>query len=348
MARVALTYNLIKLAMLRTGPLDRFAEYDSQETIAILTAAIQAGGHEVVPVEADECIAEKLKAAQPQIVFNIAEGLRGESRESHVPAICEMLGLPYTGSGPLTLALCLNKARTKEILTLYGVPTPPFQVFRSPGDELDGRLRFPLIVKLLHEGSSMGLSERSVVDDEVALREQTAYLIRAYGEPVLVEEFVEGREFTVGILGGNGVPWVLPIIEILFKKPRGIVLFDPDEPVIPLILQARGPDPEVEHILHAANHYPVCPADIDDHLISRIEDIALRAFTALGCRDWCRMEMRLGPNGQLYVLELNPIAGIDPTYLLPRAARVAGLSYEAFVNEILGYALERAGLKRDS
>ncbi len=344
MVRVALTYNLIRINMLKNGPLDRLAEYDSPETIAALADALRAGGHEVIPLEADECIAEKLKATRPQIVFNIAEGLRGESRESHVPAICEMLGLPYTGSGPLTLALCLNKARTKEILTLYGISTPPFQVFRSPHQELNTPLRFPLIVKLLHEGSSMGLSERSVVDDEAALRDQVAYLIRTYGEPVLVEEFIAGREFTVGVLGGNGQPWVLPIIEIKFNRPRGIVLFEPDEPVIPLILQTRGVDPELERILHTSNHYPVCPAEVDDSLRQRIEQTALRAFTALGCRDWCRMEMRLGPDDQLYVLELNPIAGIDPSYWLPRAAQVAGLSYQAFVNEILGYALERAGL----
>ncbi|MBU0494603.1 MAG: D-alanine--D-alanine ligase [Chloroflexi bacterium] len=342
--RVALTYNLIRSYMFRTGPLDRFAEYDSQETIAALVAAIEAGGHEITPLEADECIAEKLKAARPDIVFNIAEGLRGESRESHVPAICEMLGLPYTGSGPLTLALCLNKARTKEILTLYGIPTAPFQVFRSPHDALDSRLRWPLIVKLLHEGSSMGLSEHSVVDDEAALREQVAYLTQTYGEPCIVEEYIVGREFTVGVLGGNGTPRVLPIIEVRFKKARGIVLFEPDAPVIPLILQERGTDPEVEHVLHAANHHAICPADIDDELAQRIQDTAIRAFGALGCRDWCRMEMRQGSDNQLYVLELNPIAGIDPTYWLPRAARVAGLSYAEFVNEILGYALVRTGL----
>jgi D-alanine-D-alanine ligase len=338
-AKVALAYNMIQPNMLRDGPLDRMAEYDSKETISALSAALQAVGHEVILLEADEAIAEKLRSAHPQVVFNIAEGIRGESRESHVPAICEMLGLPYTGSGPLTLALCLDKARAKEILTYYHIPTPPFQVFRSPEEELDSQLRFPLIVKLLHEGSSMGLSENSVVDDEVALKRQLRYLLQMYQQPVVVERFIEGREFTVGVLG-NENPRVLPIIEMIFSKPRGIVLFAPDDPVKPLIQQERGPDVQFPETIH----YPVCPADTGEELEHQIEQTALKAFRALGCRDWCRMEMRLGHDGTLYVLELNPIAGIDPNYWLPKAAKAAGLSYELLVNEILDCALERTGL----
>jgi D-alanine-D-alanine ligase len=340
MAKTALLYNLIHSHMLQSGPLDRIAEYDSEETILALSDAIRAGGHQVIPLEADESIAEKLVSVRPQIAFNIAEGIRGESRESHVPAICEMLRLPYTGSGPLTLALCLNKARAKEILSHYHIPTPPFQVFRSPEDKLDSNLRFPLIAKLLHEGSSMGLSEHSIVEDEVSLKHQVEYLVETYHQPALVEEFVEGREFTVGVLG-NEEARVLPIIEVIFNKPRGIVLFSPDEPVIPLIRWARGDDAQ----LPSVHHYAVCPADTSEGLAHQIAQTALRAFRVLGCRDWCRMEMRLGHDGTLYVLELNPIAGIDPSYWLPKAAEVAGLSYEDLVNEILDCALARAGLK---
>jgi D-alanine-D-alanine ligase len=338
MARVALVHNLIRPAMLRDGPLDCIAEYDSEDTISALSAALRTGGHEVIPVEADESIVERLKVVQPRVVFNVAEGIRGESRESHAPAVCEMLGLPYTGSGPLTLALCLNKSRAKEILAYYCIPTPSFQVFHSLEEQLDPGLRFPLIVKLLHEGSSMGLSENSIVDDEVALKRQVGYLLEIYRQPTIVEVFIEGREFTVGVLG-NETPRTLPIIELVFDRPRGIVLFVPDDPVKPLIWRERNAD-----LQFSQHHRAVCPADVSEELACRIEQTALRAFRALGCRDWCRMEMRLGDDGTLYVLELNPIAGIDPSYWLPRAAQAAGLSYEAFVNEILGYALERAGI----
>ena len=341
MAEVALVYNLVQPHMLRDGPLDRIAEYDSEETISALSAALQARGHEVILLEADESIAEKLRSLHPQIVFNIAEGIRGESRESHVPAICEMLGLPYTGSGPLTLALCLNKARAKEILSHHHIPTPSFQVFHSPEDKLDSNLRFPLIAKLLHEGSSMGLSRHSIVENEVSLKHQVKYLVQTYRQPALVEEFIEGREFTVGVLGNEDAR-VLPIVEMVFSEPRGIVLFSPDNPVIPLIRQTRGDSVELPSVHHCA----VCPADTSEELEHQIEQTALKAFRVLGCRDWCRMEMRLGHDGTPYVLELNPIAGIDPSYWLPKAAEVAGLTYEDLVNEILGYALARAGLEQ--
>jgi D-alanine-D-alanine ligase len=339
LAKVALVFNLIRPHMLQNGPLDRIAEYDSQETISALTEALRAGGHDVILLEADESIAEKLRSAHPEIVFNLAEGIQGESRESHVPAVCEMLGLPYTGSGPLTLALCLNKARAKEILSYYHVPTPPFQVFHSPEEGLNSNLRFPLIAKLLHEGSSMGLSERSIVEDETSLKHQIEYLVEVYRQPALVEEFIEGREFTVGILE-DGYARVLPIVEVVFNRPRGLVLFNPDESVIPLIRQVRGDGLS----LPETHHYVVCPAEIDEDLAQEIEQTALKAFRALGCRDWCRMEMRLGQDGTLYVLELNPIAGIDPSYWLPKAAEVAGLGYEGLVNGILNQALARAGL----
>lgn len=335
MARVALVFNRIHPEMLGERPVDAMGEYsDTEETIQNLKAAIESGGHRVELLEADEEICNQLKRSRPEIVFNIAEGLRGESRESHVPAICEMLGIPYTGSGPLTLALCLNKARAKEILSYYGIPTPRFQTLASAEEPLDASLRYPLIVKLLQEGSSMGLSREAVVDDEDALRKRVAYLIRAYHEPVIVEEFIQGREFTVGILG-NESPRVLPITELVFSDPRGIVIFTPDREMVeryPHLWRDGIPQPM---------HQPVCPANVTPDLKAAIEDTALRVYRALGCRDWCRMEMRLGGDEKLYVLELNPIAGIDVTYWLPRAAQAGGQSYNDFVNEILNHALTR-------
>lgn len=339
MARVALTFNLVHAELLHARPVDSIAEYDSPETIEALRAALASGGHTVHLVEADETVAEQLRALRPDIVFNIAEGLRGPNRESHVPAICEMLGLPYTGSDPLTLSLCLNKARAKEILLHYGLTTPRFQVFRALSENSQVDLQFPLIVKLLHEGSAMGLSRRSVVEDESALREQLAYLFQTYQEPVIVEEFIEGREFTIGVLG-NAPPWTLPIIEVVFNRPRGIVLFEADATVRPFIEQSG----QTFSLPPENGHRSICPAETDPALTARLQATALRAYRALGCRDWCRMEMRLGPDDQLYILELNPIAGIDPSYWLPRAAQVAGLSYEALVNTILNYALQRYGL----
>ncbi|MBC8520737.1 MAG: D-alanine--D-alanine ligase [Methanomicrobia archaeon] len=338
--RVALLYNQIKRYMLIKSALDKIAELDSPETIDYVREALMSGGNEVILIEADGNAYGKLKEERrdTDIVFNIAEGLRGESRESYIPAICDMLEIPYTGSGVLTLGLCLNKARTKEILRYYGIPTPDFQVLKSKDDKLDPglELKFPLIVKLLHEGSQMGLSRDSIVCSEEDLRDRTAYLMYEYGEPVIVEEFLDGREFTVGILG-NEEPIVLPIIETLFEDGQKTRLFTPDEPILPFIPKDIVINPE---------HSSVCPADIDEDLKKEIEETALDAYRALDCRDWCRIDLRMKRDGDIpNVLELNPIAGIDPSYHLPKAAKAAGISYERLIKMILEFGAKRYGLK---
>jgi D-alanine-D-alanine ligase-like ATP-grasp enzyme len=333
MSRVALVFNLVRPEMVRGRPLDAVAELDTEPTIAAVETALHEGGHEVVRIEADAELYHELRTAKPDIVFNIAEGVRGESRESQVPAICEFLGIPYTGSGVLTTALCLDKARTKQVLAQHGLVTPAYRVATQPLVDTTA-LRFPLIVKLLHEGSSMGLTPDSVVDDIEALNRQIHRLVSTYGQPALVEEFISGREFTVGVLG-NAALTVLPIVEIEFLQPYGINLFQPDDPLLDKL------DTDQPLLVNPKLHEARCPALLDARLERRIRETAERAYRALDCRDWCRMEMRLGADDRLYLLELNPIAGIDPTYLLPRAAAAAGWSYARLINEILDHALER-------
>lgn len=338
--KVALLYNGIKRDMLINSALDKIAELDSSETIDYVREALMAGGNEVILIEADGDAYGKLKEERRDIdiVFNIAEGLRGESRESYIPAICDMLEIPYIGSGVLTLGLCLNKVRTKEILRYYGIPTPDFWLFRSKDEKLDLELelKFPLIVKLLHEGSQMGLSRDSIVCSEEDLRDRVAYLMHEYGEPVIVEEFLDGREFTVGILG-NEKPIILPIVEALFEEGQKMRLFTPDKPLLPFI--PKG-------VAINLKERSVCPADVDEDLRREIEEIALNAYRALDCRDWCRIDLRMTRDGDISnVLELNPIAGIDPSYLLPRAAKAAGISYERLINMILEFGAKRYGLR---
>lgn len=189
----------------------------------------------------------------------------------------------------------------------------------------------------------MGLSERSVVDNETELKTHVEKLYNDYHKPIIVEEFIQGREFTVGVLG-NQPPYTLPITEIVFPHPRGIVLFSPNPETIPLYhLQGIA-----DAALPQSRHRSICPAPLTPELQQRIEQTALHTFQALGCRDWCRIDMRLGSDDILYVLELNPIAGITPGYWLPRSAEVAGLSYQDFINAILNHAFQRKGQTPDT
>ena len=340
MAKVGLAYDLINLESLHELPFDCFAELDSEGTIQAVAHAIKSGGHEVILLEANEDFADKLKASQPEIVFNIAEGMHGDCRESHVPAICEFFGIPYTGSGVLTLSICLNKALTNQVLASNEVLVPPFQVFRSRDDTLRLNQEFPLIVKLLHEGSSMGLSKKSVVRDEEALRDQVEFVISTYHQPVLVQKFIMGREFTVGILG-NQNPFTLPITEVTFQDPYGIVTFCPDDEVLPMIKKVHGKQFLSDFKSQVIPKETICPANISPELAKRINQTALKAYKALECRDWCRIDLRLGTDGNLYILELNPIAGIAPGDWLPNSAEVAHLDYDGFINAILDIARER-------
>jgi D-alanine-D-alanine ligase len=340
MARVGLAYNTIPIDYLKRFPLDTIAEYDTQGTVQAVAAALETRGHEVIPLEADVDFVNRLQAARVDIVFNIAEGLRGESRESHVPSVCELMRVPYTGSGVLTTALCLDKAVTNRLLRDSGLPIPPFQVFQRGDEALEDGLAFPLIVKLLHEGSSMGLTAHSVVEDEAGLRQQARAVVEAYHEPVLVQNFIAGREFTTGVLGNQDAV-ILPPVEVVFDDPLGIVTFELDEDMLPLLEQAGAQiTPETPRAA-TSGHQTVCPARISQPLYQQIKATVLRAYRAAGCRDWCRVDTRLGADGVLYVLDLNPIAGITPGYWLPRAAASAGMDYAAFVNRILDLAMER-------
>ncbi|MFH1422705.1 MAG: hypothetical protein ABIH42_08355, partial [Planctomycetota bacterium] len=292
--KVALIYNLIRPKMLKAGMPDSIAELDSEETIAALEEAVAACGHRPILLEVTEDIYVNIRKRRNEIniVFNIAEGTHGESRESHIPCFLEMLGIPYTGSSPLTLSNCLNKIRAKDILLSHNIPTPKFQVFKTPKDKLKKSLRFPLIVKLANEGSSMGLSDKSVVKNETQLKKQVKHLITKYNKLVFAEEFKSGREFTIPVLGNNP-PIALPIIEAIHLNGNiPIVKFSPDSPVVKML---KLKDENVE--IPKSTHLTVCPADIDDDLSNVLSDLAVRSYKALGCYDWCRLEIRLDEKG---------------------------------------------------
>ena len=317
---------------------DEFAEWDSPTTIAAVESALSRLG-KVVRLEATEDFPERLRQIRPDIVFNIAEGFYGVNREAHVPAICEFYGIPYTGSDPFTLSLCLDKARTKETLTFHGIPTPRFAVVEKIEDlkgAADG-LNLPLFVKPLHEGSSKGITDSNLCFDRNHLIRQTEFLLENYKQSVLVEEYLPGKEFTCAVFGNGNEATVLPIVGMNFESlPKGalpIYSFDAkfvwDRPENPLdIFQ--------------------CPARITRELQASIERVTLDAFRVLGCRDWARIDVRLDAFGNPNVLEVNPLPGILPdpadNSCLPKAARAAGIGYEELIQNCLKYAAARQGV----
>ena len=321
---------------------DEFAEWDAPATIAAVESALSPLG-KVVRLEATEEFPERLRQTRPDIVFNIAEGFRGVNREAHVPAICEFFGIPYSGSDPFTLTLCLDKAKTKETLAFHGIPTPRFAVIENPG-ELKARtaeLKLPLFVKPVHEGSSKGITDRNLCWDRDHLFRQAKFLIENYKQPVIVEEYLPGKEFTCAVLGNGDEATALPIVGMNFESlPKGalpIYGFDAkfvwDRPENPLdIFQ--------------------CPARITKELQASIERVTLEAFRVLGCRDWARIDVRLDAAGNPNVLEVNPLPGILPdpadNSCLPKAARAAGISYDELIQSCLKYAAARQGVGIDS
>ncbi|SRR6266542_869323 len=317
---------------------DEFAEWDDPETIAAVESALSPLG-KVVRLEATEEFPEKLRLTGPDLVFNIAEGLNGVNREAHVPAICEFFGVPYSGSDPFTLSLCLDKARAKEVLAFHRIATAPFTVVRKKEDVAKARaLPLPLFVKPLHEGSSKGITDRNLCWDYDRLAEQAEFLLEHYGQPVLVEQYLPGKEFTCGVLGNGEDATVLPIVGMNFETlPEGalpIYSFDAkfvwDRPENPLDIFE-------------------CPARVSPTLRSAIEATVLSAFNALGCRDWARIDIRLDGSGVPNLIEVNPLPGILPkpedNSCLPKAARAAGLGYDELIQSCARFAAVRQGVE---
>jgi D-alanine-D-alanine ligase len=312
---------------------DRYAEWDTFETIDAVRSSL-AEFHDVTLIEADTRVFARLLDQRPDIVFNIAEGLYGMSREAQIPAILEMLQIPYAGSDPLTLGICLDKSRAKEILSYYNIPTPSFAVIRTR-EEIDGvAVRFPAIVKPLHEGSSKGIFNSSLVANRFEMARQVTHVLDNYEEPAIVEEYLPGREFTVAVLGNGGETRILPVIEIRFDSlPSGV------NPIYSY--EAKWIWDRSDNPLDIFD----CPARIPEQLRSEIESVCLKAYSVLRCRDWSRIDIRLDADGRAHIIEINPLPGILPNprdnSCFPKAARAAGMNYARMIQTVLDCAIRR-------
>ncbi len=315
---------------------DAYAEWDTEETISAVKFAIEEQ-HRVTMIEADEDAYEKIRKTKPDIVFNIAEGINGITREAQIPAMLEFLKTPYTGSDPMTLAITLDKARTKEILAYHDIPTPKFIVITERGQTITKKMKFPMIVKPLHEGSSKGIFNASVVKNENELQEQVLFVLLKYKQPALVEEFIEGREFTVALLGNGNDIKVLPIVEINFDSlPENVNKI--------YSYEAKWIWDQVDHPIDVHE----CPARITSEQEKTISKICKKTYNILRCRDWSRIDLRLDANGNPNILEVNPLPGILPNpnehSCFPQAARSAGMTYNALIQSVLNVAIKRHNL----
>lgn len=351
--KIALLANLKQNAPVWPGMSpDQWDDLDSWETIKAITTALESAGHRVTFLEGDETLYNNLQAVKPDICFNICEGHFGDSREAQVPAILEMLGIPYTGSRVMTLALALDKPMTKRVLTYHNLPTPPFQVFERVDEPLDPELRFPLFAKPSREGTGMGVSGESIVQNEDQLRTQIELIQARYNQPVLVEHFIEGREVTIGLVGNLKRPAArrIPDDEEARRIYQGLHFFPPLEidmnayPVEEAGVYTNRIKVDMAHDFHY-----LCPAPLTEDQIEELNWLAAATFRVMGCFDVARIDFRLDANdgNKPYILEINPLPGLNPEYSdLCIEATAHGWHYEQLINWILDEAVERYQLTR--
>ena len=348
--RVALLANLKKNAPHFEGMSeDQSADLDSERTVNALVEAIRAGGHTCEFLEGDVTILDTVRKFKPDICFNICEGHYGDAREAQVPAILEMLRIPYTGSKVLTLALALEKGMTKRILSYHELPTPPFQVFERVDEPLSEEMTFPLFVKPSREGTGMGVSAKSIVHNEAELREQVEFIIKKYHQTALVERYIRGREITVGVVGNLVGPVArrLPVDEGAPRIQAGLRFLPPME----VDLQ-----PFEDSDIVYSNRLKVdladqlnylCPAPLDEDVVDDLNWYTAAVFRVTGALDVSRVDFRLDAdnNWEPYILEINPLPGLSPGISdLVIEAEADGISHTELVNMILDTALKRYGM----
>jgi D-alanine-D-alanine ligase-like ATP-grasp enzyme len=334
---VGLVHNRATEELLRESPELTLNLCDSVETIEAVIEALEAGGHSVVPVLVDKHLPVTLAGSHFDIVFNISAGFfYGESRQAAIPAMLDYLNIPYTGGGLLAETLAHHKHIMKDLLLRRGLPTPAFQMFQHEGEPLRSDLRFPLIVKLPSEGGSLGLDLDSVVDHEAALREQVAWMLNKYQQGALVEEYIEGREFTVPVLGNNPA-YALPVVERIYGGDIRIQLDGPEPSTLAFYRQVMGEDPDFTPY----ECQSVAPAPLSRKQKKHIQAITVAAFQALSCRDWARIDLRMDDQGRAFILDVNLEPTLTPEYALAKSAAAAGMSFTELVNRILAHAVER-------
>lgn len=305
------------------------AEFDSDETIAALQAVIERLGYDTDRIGNAKALCRRLAAgARWDLVFNIAEGLRGRCREAQVPAMLELYDIPYTFADPLVCAATLDKAVAKRLVAAEGLPTPGFAVVRAPEDAAGVNLLYPLFAKPLAEGTGKGIDANSKIDSPAQLAATCRMLLERYRQPVLVESYLAGREFTTGILGSGPDTRAIGTMEI--------ELLNAAEPAIYSYLNKEECESRIRY--SALREQP---------LKDKVERLAVRCAQVLECRDACRVDIRCDWRGEPYFLEVNPLAGLHPFHSdLPMIATQEGMPYDQLIGAIITNAFTRTERSR--
>jgi D-alanine-D-alanine ligase len=328
---------------------DQWDDLDSEKTIHALTNAIQMGGNDCEFLEGDTSLLDSIRKYKPDICFNICEGHFGDAREAHIPALLEMLRIPYTGSKVLTLALSLDKAMTKRVFHYHELPTPPFQTFERPDEPLSEEMEFPLFVKPSREGTGMGVSAKSIVRNHAELSEQVEYLLGRYHEPALVERYIEGREVTVGIVGNLVGPVArrLPEDDDAPRMQAGLRFLPPMEVDLKPFESTDVVYSNRLKVALAEELNYLCPAPLDKDMVAELNWLTAAVFRVTGALDVSRVDFRLDvhDNWKPYILEINPLPGLSPGISdLVIEAAADGIDHTELVNLILIAALRRYGM----
>lgn len=345
--KVALLANLKTNAPHFEGmPEDQWDDLDSETTVNALVAAIRAGGHTCEFLEGDLTLYDTIRKFKPDICFNICEGHFGDAREAQIPALLETLQVPYTGSKVLTLALALDKPMTKRVLHYHELPTPGFQTFERNDEPLNDDMTFPLFAKPSREGTGMGVSGKSIIHNEDELREQVSYILERYKQPVLVEEYIEGREVTIGFVGNliGPVARRLPENEEAPRMQAGLRFLPPMEVDLKPFEHSDVVYSNRLKVALADQLDYLCPAPLDNDMIDELNWLAAAVFRITGALDVSRVDFRLDvhDNWKPYILEINPLPGLSPGISdLVIAAAADGIDHTELVNMILETALKR-------
>jgi D-alanine-D-alanine ligase len=326
--KVGLTYDLkTDYSPRKDDPPDANAEFDHPDTIKFIAKAFETQGFAVKKIGNVLHLLENLDKLDVDIVFNISEGISGRNRESQVPILLEMYGVPFVGADALSLGISLDKIMAKKIFLAEGIPTPKFlEVKTIEGLNNLDHMKFPLFVKPRFEGSSKGLTETSRVETKEELKTQVEHVLSSYKQPALIEEFIRGEEFTVAIIG-NDPPEVLPIVQIKIDGQ----------------LKLKDKFYTFGHIKDDKLEY-VCPAPVNESLRKKLSELALKTYKAIECRDFGRVDFRVDEKGNPYVLEINPLPSLSTEDVFMVISKVLGISYEDMLGRILSASLKRNNL----